>query len=426
MRIIDKSPIDEPCIGKLIEEQCSVGQFFDNCIYLIADEESSFAKKAMSQMEQLLARKEMYYNAYELEVVQHIELRNHPKIKERIEQHGDNLLIQLGTHADGGKKFIVAKTDEEHLSKDLCLMMYAAERITKHNIGEVIKGFAVDNIDEFIELARNAIKDKRFESNYFAGLAEKAMSPSFGMATSTAALKERLEIDGIVTHQKMMEMYDHFLDNLKKYHKTHDPKVAAELDFIIRIIDPVTLRIFFLKQSPKLQEKFNDYINPRRMAEVSTMDLVVRKVESIDKNRKNDGHYRLFLVRECETLMVHFSRKNGFILYLIYLLDRKKNKDKVDTLNLSQYKALFGKLYKMVYGINGETIFTDMMKNYNANNEVQQKGLYAVLKSIRDDVGSTCERLQEPAEPFLLRDIASHLAVLPKHIILPDEMMALI
>ena len=377
-------------------------------------------------MEQLLARKEMYYNAYELEVVQHIELRNHPKIKERIEQHGDNLLIQLGTHADGGKKFIVAKTDEEHLSKDLCLMMYAAERITKHNIGEVIKGFAVDNIDEFIELARNAIKDKRFESNYFAGLAEKAMSPSFGMATSTAALKERLEIDGIVTHQKMMEMYDHFLDNLKKYHKTHDPKVAAELDFIIRIIDPVTLRIFFLKQSPKLQEKFNDYINPRRMAEVSTMDLVVRKVESIDKNRKNDGHYRLFLVRECETLMVHFSRKNGFILYLIYLLDRKKNKDKVDTLNLSQYKALFGKLYKMVYGINGETIFTDMMKNYNANNEVQQKGLYAVLKSIRDDVGSTCERLQEPAEPFLLRDIASHLAVLPKHIILPDEMMALI
>ena len=426
MRIIDKSPIDEPCIGKLIEEQCSVGQCFDNCIYLIADKESSFAQKAMSLMEQLIARKEAYYNIYELEVVQHIELKNHPKIKERIEQHGDNLLIQLVTHADVRKKFIVAKTDEEHLPTDLCLMMYAAERITKYNIGVVIKDFAEDNIDEFIRLARNAIKDKRFESNYFAGLAEKAMSPSFGMATSTAALKERLEIDGPVTHQKMMEMYDHFLDNLKKYHKTHDPKVAAELDFIIRIIDPVTLRIFFIKQSPKLQEKFNDYINPRRMAEVSTIDLVVRKVKSTDKNRKNDGLYRLFLVREDESLMVHFSRKNGFILYLIYLLDRKKNKDKVDTLNLSQYKALFGMLYKMVYGINGETIFTDMMKNYNANNEVQQKGLYAVLKSIRDDVGSTCERMQEPAEPFLLRDIASHLSVLPKHIILPEEMKTLI
>ena len=66
-----------------------------------------------------------------------------------------------------------------------------------------------------------------------------------------------------------------------------------------------------------------------------------------------------------------------------------------------------------------------MMKSYNANNEVQQKGLYTALKSIRDDIGSTCDRMQEPSEPFILRDIASHLAVLPDRIILPDEIMAL-
>ena len=55
-----------------------------------------------------------------------------------------------------------------------------------------------------------------------------------------------------------------------------------------------------------------------------------------------------------------------------------------------------------------------------------QKGLYSVLKSIREDVGNTCERIQEPAEPFLLQDTTAHLAVLPKHIILPNEIMALI
>lgn len=55
-----------------------------------------------------------------------------------------------------------------------------------------------------------------------------------------------------------------------------------------------------------------------------------------------------------------------------------------------------------------------------------QKGLYTVLKSIREDVGNTCERMQEPAEPFLLQDTTAHLAVLPKHIILPDEIMAMI
>lgn len=426
MELIDNSPMNKSCIGQIIEEKCSVGQFFDNCIYLIADEESPLAKEAVSLMEGFHSQKEMYFNNYELEVIQKIELKNHPKIKERIERHGDNFLIQLSTPIDIGKKFIVAKTDEIHISNDFFLMLYAAERITKYNIKEAIKDFVKENTDEFIELARNAINDTRFQSQYFAGLAEKSMQPSFCMATSTAVLKERLEIEGIITHQQRMQMYARFLDNLKIYHKTHDAKIAAELDFVISIIDPVTLRMLFLKQSPKMQEKINNYINPRRMAEISTMNLEVRKVKSIDKTRKNDGYYRLFLVREDESLMVHFTRKNGFILYLIYLLDRKKKGDKVDTLNISQYKELFSKLYYIVYGITGEMLFTEMMKNYNVNSEVQQKSLYTVLKSIRDDVGSTCERMQEPAEPFLLHDIGSHLAVLPEHIMLPSEIMSLI
>lgn len=79
--------------------------------------------------------------------------------------------------------------------------------------------------------------------------------------------------------------------------------------------------------------------------------------------------------------MVHFSRSAGFVLYLIYLIDRKKNGEKVDTLNIVQYKQLFGKLYEMVYGYNGETIFTDIVKNYNAEGEMRQKGLYTVLKA---------------------------------------------
>ena len=63
--------MDEPCIGKLIKENCSVGQFLDNCIYLIADEESSFAKKAVSLMEEYNAKIQeqnmVYFNDYDLE-----------------------------------------------------------------------------------------------------------------------------------------------------------------------------------------------------------------------------------------------------------------------------------------------------------------------------------------------------------------------
>lgn len=429
MKLIDKSPIDKPCIGELIEESCAVGQFADNCIYLIADPEADIGKHAVNIMEQYKQRMddEDYYNSYELEVIQNVELKNHSKIKERVELYGDNFLIQLSPYkGDGKKRFIVAKTEDKELFSNIGLMIYAAERIAKFDTAAMLRLFVEENPDEFVTLAKNAITDKRFQSNYFAGLAGQSMQPSFGMAASTASIKERLEIKGVITHKQRLEMYDHLLDNLKKFHKTHDPKIEAELDFIFSIIDPVTMRMFFLKQSPKLQEKMNNFVNPKRLAEASAMDLEVCKAKKVGVKRKNDGHYRLYLSRGDERLMVHFSRSAGFVVYLIYLIDRKKNGEKVDTLNIVQYKQLFGKLYEMIYGYNGETVFTDIVKNYNAEGEMRQKGLYTVLKSIREDVGNTCERMQEPAEPFLLQDTTAHLAVLPEHIILPDELMALV
>lgn len=428
MKTIDNFPMDKPTVGVFIEEDYSVGQFKNNCLYLITDEESSLARKAVTLMEGLSLRMqdEDLFNSYELKVVSNVELDLHPKIKERIEQYGDNLLIQLYTPTDSTRKFIVSKTNEENLLADIGLIMRDAEGITKIHISKILKSFAIDQPDEFEHLSRNSISNKNFFTDYFISLSNQMMHPVFGMAASMASIKERLDIKGIVPYQKRLEIFDHLLDNLRKFRKHPDPKIEAELDLIFNAIDPATWKIFFLKQSPQIQEKMNNFVNPRRMAENSTMDLEICKAKIMDKSRKNDGHYRLYLKRGEEKLMVHFTRKNGFILYLIYLLDRKKNGDGVDTLNIAQYKQLFGRLYEMVYGINGETIFTDMMKNFNVNNEVQQKGLYTVLKSIRDDVGSACERMQEPADPFLLQDMASHLAVLPEHIILPSEILELV
>lgn len=427
MKVIDNSPIDSPCIGMVIEEKYSVGQFEDNHLYLIAEEDSLLAQKAAETIEDFNARmlKEEHYYEYVLEVIPSVELRNHPKIQERVDQYGDNMIIQFSVPEIDRKRFLVARTNEEDFTINAMLMIYETDRNIKYFIKEVLKSFVIENPDEFKNLAKEVALSKRFLAQYFANLSEELLHPSFEMAASLSSIKERLDIKGLITHAQRMKSYMHLLDNLKNYHKTKDPKIDAELDIVFNSIDPATWKMFFLKQSPKLQEKMFNYVNPQHQAEVSTMDIEVRKMSSIDKNRKNDGYYRLFLKREYESLMVHFSRKNGFILYLIYLLDRKKNGNKVDTLNISQYKELFGKLYKVVYGINGESIFIDMMKNFNANNEVQQKGLYTVLKSIRDDIGSTCERMQEPAEPFLLNDIASHLAVLPEHIILPAELMTI-
>lgn len=428
MRTSDNSPIDQPCIGVLVEEKCAVGQFADNCIYLIAEPESTLAQSAFMVMKGFKQKmnKGDYFNEYELEVIPNVELKNHPKIKERVEEHGDNLLIQLFTPEVDRKRFIVARTDEDQIFMNIGMIMYAAERAAKFDMEQALKAFATEDPDELIGLIKNATSSKKFWTNYIAKLAESFKHPSFGMAASKSSIKERLNIDGIITHQRQKESFDSMLENLHKIRKRPDPKIEAELDLVFNSIDPATWKLFFLNQSPKLQEKMYDFINPYRLAQASTVDLEICKAASADKNRKNDGRYRLFITREDERLMVHFTRKAGFILYLIYLIDRKKNGDMVDTLNITQYKQLFSKLYEMTYGISGETIFTDMVKNFNVNNEAQQKGLYIVLKSIRDDVGIACERMQEPADPFLLKDTTSHLTVLPEHIIIPPEIMALI
>ena len=431
MNFVDDELIDKPCIGELIEEPCAVGQFADNCFYLIADPETDFAKRAMDIMEQFkqTAHSDDYYNTYELKVVQNVELKNHPKIKERIEQCGDNFLIQLPAFAINNnneykKRFIVASTDENSLFERIIQMVTTAEQVAKLDMTALLRSFVEENTDEFVELAKNAITDKRFQANYFGALVEDMMHPIYGMASTGFFLSK--QIKEAITHKQRMNLYDRLLDNLKKSHKKHDPKIEAEIEYIIKNIDPATMRRLFQGLSPKLQEKISNFVNPKHLAEVSSMDLEIRWFKEIDKVKRTNGHYRLFLSRNDERLMVHFSRSAGFVLYLIYLMDRKKNGDNVDTLNIVQYKQLFGKLYEMTYGINGERIFTDMVKNFNAKGETKQKGLYTVLDSIREDVGITCERMQEPAEPFLLQDTKAHLAVLPKHIILPEKIITLI
>ncbi len=408
-----------------MEEECAVGQFADNCIYLIADPESDMARRAVRAMEMYTQQMDSddYYNDYTLEVVADVELKNHPRIKERVEQHADNFLIQLAKRSSGKRRFIVARTDLSRLFPDIGLMIYAAERVAKLEITALLQSLVEEEDCCLTDLVELVIEDPRFKSRYFEEQSKLLAYPSFGMCVkgAVAARYRGPEEEKRITHKKRLEMYDRLPENLRKYHKTHDPRIKEELYFIFSIIDPSTLRRFFLKQSPRLQEKINNFINPKRQAEASMMNVEIRKFDHIDKVKKTRGFYRVFMNKDEDRLMVDFSRRAGFVLYLMYLVDRKKNGDNVDTLDLGKYKQLFGELFRMTYGYSGESVFNDMIEN--SNDKAQQKGLYYVMQSIRHDVGQTCERMEEPAEPFLLRDTSAHLAVLPRHIIIPDEIM---
>lgn len=427
MKIIDNSPTYEPCIGKLIHENCAIGQLFDNKLYVLAEENTSLAEKAkevIKNFHEQMEDDDMYYH-YDMEIIHNLHLENHKKVEEQVEKFDANLLMQISTPCAEGKTFLVTHTTEDNILTDVGLMIYSAERIAKDNVVKTLRDFAINNTEEFTNIAKEAFSTKNFIKEYCLDVAGSIMHPTFGMAASLSSIKEKLHIDGIISHKRRQDIISHLLENIGKLKKNYDERIDAELDLFFTSIDPTTWKVYFLKQSPMLQEKMLRFANPKTQAELSTMDLEIRYFKKIDKDRKNDGYYRLFMKRGEDTLMVHFQRKNAFVLYLIYLIDRKKNGDNVDTLDIMKYKSAFCEIYKMTYGFSGENEFDDMVKSYNSKGEMRERSLYVVLHSMREDIGSTCERMRESPEPYLLQDITSHLAVLPKHIIVPKEMMAI-
>ena len=143
------------------------------------------------------------------------------------------------------------------------------------------------------------------------------------------------------------------------------------------------------------------------------------------KKKPNDGHYNLFFANSNGERMVYFHRKGSYILYLLYLLDRKVREDRVDTLDLARHEALFVRLYDLIYGAGGKDQFATMMEVNDTPGEMAQRNVYSFYRVARQDIGRFCEELREAPEPFLIHDMNSHLAVLPQNITLPPEILSL-
>ena len=168
MKIIDNSPVYEPNVGVIVEEACSVGQFLDSCIYIIAAEGSPLAQKALEVGEGMRNWHGDYFNTYSIEVVPWVELANHPKIQGLVEERGCNLIMQLDTPGEIVKRFIAAKTEAEQLYNDVALVAYDAERIYQYNIAEALKRYIISNPGDFEKLVAPLVSNKRFVAGYLA------------------------------------------------------------------------------------------------------------------------------------------------------------------------------------------------------------------------------------------------------------------
>ena len=213
-------PQYQPSIGKLITEDCSIGQLCDNRICLLAEEDSPLAQTALQTMQELRGGRadEGWFHSYDMEIMPELELDNHPSVRRQIETEGDNLLIQLTSLLPGPKRFLTVRTDELNAGADIGLMIYSAEKLAKADAALVMKRFALEDTRQFERWGRDALMNSRgFYADYFAQQEESMMHPVFHMAVAPpSASSERYKR---LTYQSRMDIFSHVLDYLKKYHK---------------------------------------------------------------------------------------------------------------------------------------------------------------------------------------------------------------
>lgn len=424
---MDNSPIDVPAVGRLVKEQYAVGQFADCCLYALPSNTGAMVEKAKEVFDGWIKTMgaEKLLNKYDFEELGKMPvLDNHPTLSMAIDDEKCQFLMPIYAPSQEEKQYLLLKTEEDKLYNDIAMMLYTSERISKHSMNELLKEFALDAPEQFCDGLKEIAESEKFWKNYFVSLANDVFHPTFGMRASEPKIKEVLKIDGIITHQKKSEMIDRMMDNITSFRKGKDEKAEAELTYVLSTLDIESLKKFLTKMSKKQLETFFKTANPKVLAEESTMKLEIRYEGKIDPGRKADGKYRLYLCKQnYKDVQVHFGRREAFILYLIYMID-KHERDTVDTLKIESFKNQFKSLYEVVYAKDGAgQRFDKMVRHTDSEGNPQQAQIKHCYSDIRMAISDGCEKLRELPAPFILADAKDHLYAQKSKISVPKVLI---
>ena len=429
MNVMDNSPIDVPVVGRLVKEEYAVGQLADCCLYALPSNVNAIAAEGKEVFEKLLVSmgEKQLLNKYDFDVLEKMPvLDNHPTLDSAIKEDQCQFVMSLYTPSKADKQYLLLKTEREKLYSDLAMMLYTSERISKHSVNELLKDFAIDTPDVFCDGVKEAAKSEKFWKNYFVSIASDMFHPTFGMRASLPKIREALKIDGIITHQKKSTMIDRMMENINKYRRNRDKEAEAELNYVLSSLDIESLKRVLTKMSKKQLESFCKTTNPKILAQESMMTLEVKYVGEVDPNNRADGIYRLFLHKNYDQIHVHFGRREAFILYLIYLIDKYEH-DKVDSLNIEDYRSEFNCLYKVVYGQDeGNSRFDKLIgRGKDENGNLMPSQIKHCYSDIRMAVSDGCEKLRELPAPFILAGPNDHLYVLKNKLLIPRSLIDL-
>ncbi len=423
MNIMDNSPIDAPAIGKIVTESFEVEQLTDCHLYLLPSNTKAFANKATEVFGMLMEKMgaSRLLNDYKFDIInESLSFDNQPLLKTAINEEKANFILPLYTPDKSEKQYLIVRSEEKDLFAHIPLMIYTSERISKYSIMEQMKWYGQDNPEAMQDFIKEEVDTDAFWKRYAAASASNMMHPTFGMAVSKAALKDKLGIKGKITHLDKLKMMERIEENFVKSHR--DELADAELMVVFSSMDVHSLRKFANMLNKNQRSKLAEIANVKKLAENASTWLEVRFAGKIESGHRTKGRYRLYITDGKKDELVEFDSSDSFLVYLLFLID-KVLKDEVDTLDFDKYKDLFVKLSWEVYRFcDGEERFKKITKGRNKEGNARERRLSDCLGDIKISVSNACNKLGALPAPYIIEDADEHLYVEKQDIMLPKEL----
>lgn len=150
--------------------------------------------------------------------------------------------------------------------------------------------------------------------------------------------------------------------------------------------------------------RFAECVNPHLIAQRSPVKIEVHRQDTVTGRLKTNGRYILYFKTAGRSLQVRFAHRSSFVVYLMYLIDKRHNPE----CNVLKFdSALFEQLMQTVYAVNGEQ---------------PPKRMKDCLWDINKTIRTTCRTLGVPPSPYIISGEHEHLYVLPQDITIPVEL----
>ena len=330
------------------------------------------------------------------------------------------------------------KLEEKDIQQQVSGIIYSSERHIRQTAQKTLHKQLLDNPEEFEKWLKPLFSTTAFIKNFFTSSIHSLLNPTMGMVPQMGAIKGILGFknDVVDFHQKA-ELLKRITENVKKVRRNGDKKADAELTFLINSI-PAEYIIEMLKNlTPSQLSKVTPYLDPEVYAENSRLRIEIRDPKKMagykmptDQRNKNTGTYKLFLIKDGHFKAVDFTYKSSFIVYLIYLIDRYKQEDEIDPIDLlekkweNEYYRLFNLIYPEHTDEAKSTYYTLVSKYKDKDSkEKKKKRLGDCYADIRKCVGTVCDELGEIISPHIIEDAGDHIATKPHNIRIPFKLL---